>query len=85
MEWNNATVQTGVIGASLSEPHIYVISVNFVCLSVVFLSVGPYVHDTRVCKCYSNLRIPSIIDCSFKQYVSQTVLYPNIQETLSDK
>ena len=34
MEWNNATVQTGVIGASLSEPHIYVISVNFVCLSV---------------------------------------------------
>ena len=59
-----------VIGASMSEPHIYVMSVNFVCLSV-----GPYVHDTIIYKCYSNLRIPSIIiDCSFEQYVSQTVL-----------
>ena len=73
-----------VIGASLSEPHIYMISVNFVCLSVS-LSVGPYVYNTIIYKCYSNLRIPSIVDCSFEQYVSQTVLYPNIQEALQDK
>ena len=52
-----------------------------VCLSVCLsgsLSVGSYVHDTIIYKCYSNLRIPSIIDCSFEQlveqYVSQTVL-----------
>ena len=52
------------------------------CLSV-YLSVGPYVHNTIIYKCYSNLRIPSIVDCSFEQYVSQTVLYPNIQEILT--
>ena len=34
----------------------------------ICLSVGPYVHDTIIYKCYSNLRIPSIIDCSFEQY-----------------
>ena len=76
----NLDLPNNLIGASLSEPHIYVIPVNFVCLSI-----GPYVYDTRMYKCYSNLRISSIIDCSFKQYVSQTVLYPNIQETLLDK
>ena len=43
------------------------------CLSIC-LSVCSYVHDTIIYKCYSNLRIPSIIDCSFEQYVSQTVL-----------
>ena len=59
--------------ASLSEPHIYMMFVNFVCLSVS-LSVGLYIHDTIIYKCYSNLRIPSIIDCSLEQYVSQTVL-----------
>ena len=48
------------------------------------MSVGLYVHNTIIYKCYSNLRIPSIADCSFKQYVSQTVLYPNIQEALQD-
>ena len=76
------------IGASLSEPHIYVISVSFVCLSVclsVSLSVGPYVHNAIIYKCYSNLWKPLIIDCSFEQYVSQIVLYPYIQETLQDK
>ena len=36
-------------------------------------------------KCYSNFRIPSIVDCRYEQYVSQTILYPNIQETLQDK
>ena len=69
-----------LLGVSLSEPHIYVISVNFVCLSV-----GPYIHNMIIYKCYSNLQIPSIVDCSFEQYVSQTVLYPYIQETLRDK
>ena len=39
-----------VVGVNLSEPHIYVISINFVCLSV-FLSVGPYVHNMIIYKC----------------------------------
>ena len=38
-----ATLASYIIGTSLSEPHIYVMSVNFVCLSVS-LSVGPYVY-----------------------------------------
>ena len=63
-------------------PHIR--DIRKFCLSV-FLSVGPYVHNTIIYKCYSNLQIPSIIDCSFEQYVSQTVLYPYIQEILRDK
>ena len=41
----------------LSELHIYVVSVNFVCLS--------YVRNTIIYKCYSNLQIPLIVDCSF--------------------
>ena len=77
-----------VIGASLSEPHIYVISVNFIYLSIclsVCRSVGPYIRNMIIYKCYSNLRILPVIDCSFEQYVSQTILHPNIQETLRDK
>ena len=44
-----------IIGASLSEPHINVKFVRLVCLSV-FLSVCPYVHDTKIYKNSSNLR-----------------------------
>ena len=44
-----------VIGASLSEPHIYVKYVNSVCLSV-YLSVGPYVYNTTIYKRCANLR-----------------------------
>ena len=57
----------------ICEPQIYVISVNFVCLYLclsVSLSVGLYIHNTIIYKCYSNLQVPSIIDCSFEQYVS---------------
>ena len=58
------------------------------------LSVGPYVYDTIIYKCYSNLRIPSMIDCSFEQYIvsrSQTAIFsfmlgrdsrPNIKEKI---
>ena len=42
------------------------------CLSVG-LFVGLYVHNTIIYEFYFNLRIPSIVDCSFEQYVSQTV------------
>ena len=55
-------------------PHIH--DICKFCLSVC-LSVGLYVHNTIIYKCYSNLQIPSIVDCSFEQYASQTVLYPN--------
>ena len=34
-----------------------------VCLSVG-LSVCPYVHDTKIYKNSTNLRVPSVVDCS---------------------
>ena len=38
-----------------------------VCLSIclcVYLSVCPYVHDTKIYKNSINLRVPSVVDCS---------------------
>ena len=58
-----------IIGVSLSEPHINVKFVRFVCLSVC-LSFCPYVHDTKIYKSNTNLRhnlclrVPSVVDCS---------------------
>ena len=52
-----------IIGASLSKPHINVKFVRSVCLSV-YLSVCPYVHETKIYKNSTNLRVPSVVDCS---------------------
>ena len=30
----------------------------------VYLSVCPYVHDTKIYKNSTNLRVPSVVDCS---------------------
>ena len=41
--------------------------VRAVCLSVylsVYLSFCPYVHDTKIYKSSTNLRVPSVVDCS---------------------
>ena len=70
-EHNLWTKYCAIWGEPERAPHIR--DVCKFCLSVC-LSIGPYVHDTTIYKCYSNLRIPSIIDCSLEQYVSQTVL-----------
>ena len=43
------------IGVSLSEPYINVKFVRSVCL---------YVHDTKIYKNSTNLRVPSVVDCS---------------------
>ena len=60
-----------VIGASLSEPHIYVKYVNSVCLSVC-LSVRTFItrQFTNVVLIYG---VPSTVDCSFEDDVFCTV------------
>ena len=70
---NQHIVEWDYWGEPERAPHIRDVCKFCLCLSVS-LSVGPYVHDMIIYKCYSNLWIPSIIDCSFEQYVSQTVL-----------
>ena len=70
-----------IVGASLSKPHIYVVSEFRLSLC---LSVGPCVHNTIIYKCYSNLRMPLIVDCSFEQCFPDC-LCSNIQETVRDK
>ena len=45
-------------------PHKH--EVRAVCLSVCLsgcLSFCPYVHDTKIYKSNSNLRVPSVVDC----------------------
>ena len=69
-----------LIGASLSEPHIYVNYVNPVCLSVCLL-VRTFItrQFTNVVLIYG---VPSTVDCSFEDDVFCTVLY---QQTHCDK
>ena len=69
-----------LIGASLSEPHIYVKYVNSVCLSVC-LSVRTFItrQFTNVVLIYG---VPSTVDCSFEDDVFYIVLY---QQTHCDK
>ena len=65
-----------LIGARLSEPHIYVKYVNSVCLSVRTFITRQF---TNVVLIYG---VPSTVDCSFEDDVFYTFLY---QQTYCDK
>ena len=56
--------------------------VRAVCLSVC-LSFCPYVHDTKIYKNNSNLRVPSVVNCLRRAWC--IALYTNVQQTCSDK
>ena len=67
-----------IIVTNLSEPHIYVMYANSVCLSV-----SPYVHNTIIYKCSANSR--STFNCwlqLYKETLSALFLY---QQTCHDK
>ena len=52
-------------GASLREPYIYVMYMNFIWLSI-YLSVGIYVPNGIFTNVVLIYRTPSVVDCSFE-------------------